>query len=779
MLAVHEGRHIVQMNQANDSPWLRLLSTVLGPDIGMGISLLIMPDWYFEGDATVSETTHTLGGRGRVASFDLWYRTDILNHPTYGYDRTMIGTGFERYPYLGPYVLGYYLTGYLRMNYGDDLFEQVHHRIGQWDGGTFDQEIERLTGQPIEVHFAELTAQLKQRWQQQRDAHPTTPVTSWKDPASDRWVSHYPLGMANGTLWTLRVDMNTGYQAGRWQAGEWEAVVDIPVDVARQYYSGAKTRAIRLHEEALCWVRERPDVVRPHRSYGDIQCWNADEGYHWVTQQQKFTHVAHHPDGFVAHELDAQRRSAIVWLDTQGQETRRHTLPVGSLAFDLSANDLGVVYVLAGADALDGLYHVRGTAEPVRLMPSVQEVIRAPQLTEHGLLFTSDRTGRDQLYWHTRDDTMQVQTRRPYGAYYPILMDDGKRVGFADYQSTGQQLAWIDLPLTGVNPAWFEADTDRPERYVEPLMRPINHAATAPVGELETGKYRPWQHLWNPTQWSISTDFRQVTAQVLSQDVLDHLTLELFAGYDFTEPAPLGGLTADYHWAAGPVLSVGAEQGADTRQLRAIASLPMQWTNATAEPYVGMVQQWSDDDTPEQRIGTGFDLALWRDRPMQAIRPQRAYSGTHQAEYHLAARQWSFASASTVTLSGWQPTQALEVQWATQWLQQVTPLLDDHPVFGAATAQELTQQNNLTYLFNSGAQGGALGSWVFLRNTEFGVSAHHQFQEDKHRAALGVSASPSLVLLRQNALRIAPKAALYYEPGEQAFSAQLSLNLAL
>ncbi|MGO3307580.1 MAG: hypothetical protein ACTILG_13045, partial [Sphingobacterium sp.] len=69
-LAIHELRHIAQFDKMTGKmkrPFLEQLAFAL-----YGLNL---PAWYFEGDAVLSETLNSTGGRGRLPSWEMPLRT--------------------------------------------------------------------------------------------------------------------------------------------------------------------------------------------------------------------------------------------------------------------------------------------------------------------------------------------------------------------------------------------------------------------------------------------------------------------------------------------------------------------------------------------------------------------------------------------------------------------------------------------------------------------------------------------------------------------------------
>jgi hypothetical protein len=120
-LALHEYRHAVQVDKFNQGT-TRGLSIVFG-EMATGAMLALMPSWFLEGDAVVSETALSSTGRGRLPSFEMEMRTISLDSTkSYSYDQVFLGS----YRYFVPdhYQYGYHMVSYIRLKYGSDFWDK-------------------------------------------------------------------------------------------------------------------------------------------------------------------------------------------------------------------------------------------------------------------------------------------------------------------------------------------------------------------------------------------------------------------------------------------------------------------------------------------------------------------------------------------------------------------------------------------------------------------------------------------------------------------------------
>jgi hypothetical protein len=121
-LALHEYRHVVQVSKFRQG-FTKGLSWIFG-EMATGAVSALMPKWFMEGDAVVNETVLSSTGRGRLPSFDMEFRTIILDTAvSFSYDQAFMGT----YNHFVPdyYQYGYHMVSYARVKYGPDFWEKM------------------------------------------------------------------------------------------------------------------------------------------------------------------------------------------------------------------------------------------------------------------------------------------------------------------------------------------------------------------------------------------------------------------------------------------------------------------------------------------------------------------------------------------------------------------------------------------------------------------------------------------------------------------------------
>jgi hypothetical protein len=97
LLSIHEFRHITQFSRL-DTGYIFAFHILFGPQLQGGLSMLLTPGWWFEGDAVATETALTHGGRGRNPQFTVEQKALLLAGKNYKYEKVFCGSYKDWYP---------------------------------------------------------------------------------------------------------------------------------------------------------------------------------------------------------------------------------------------------------------------------------------------------------------------------------------------------------------------------------------------------------------------------------------------------------------------------------------------------------------------------------------------------------------------------------------------------------------------------------------------------------------------------------------------------------
>ncbi len=141
-LITHESRHIQQFSNFNKG-FSKLFSFFLGQEGQLFANGLLLPDYFFEGDAVWQETLVTAQGRGRMPAFLNGFKALWLQNKNYSWMKYRSGSLKHFVP--DHYPLGYILLAYGYEKYGDNFWNKVTDDAVRFKS-IFNKAIEKHSG---------------------------------------------------------------------------------------------------------------------------------------------------------------------------------------------------------------------------------------------------------------------------------------------------------------------------------------------------------------------------------------------------------------------------------------------------------------------------------------------------------------------------------------------------------------------------------------------------------------------------------------------------------
>ncbi len=121
-LLIHENRHIQQFSNFNKGI-TKVFSFFLGQEGQLFANGLLIPDYFFEGDAVFQETLVSKQGRGRMPSFFNGFKSIWEADKKYSWWKYRSGSLKDYVP--DHYQLGYLMVAYGYEKYGNDFWKNV------------------------------------------------------------------------------------------------------------------------------------------------------------------------------------------------------------------------------------------------------------------------------------------------------------------------------------------------------------------------------------------------------------------------------------------------------------------------------------------------------------------------------------------------------------------------------------------------------------------------------------------------------------------------------
>ncbi|WP_046244910.1 hypothetical protein [Hymenobacter terrenus] len=553
-LAVHEFRHVGQFEKARQG-----IGKVLGPLFGdgaLGIAAVGVPQWFFEGDAVGTETALTRSGRGRIPNFNVGLRANLLAGRRYSYQKAVNGSLRDNVP--DWYVLGYFLTSYLKTHYGPAVWSSAlndYYRAPFYPF-SFSRSIRRTTGLTVEQLYDRTMTEIDSTWRVQQAALPAnTPVREMRVEASERIFTQYeyPQYVTDSTVLVLKTGL---------------AYIPQLVLLSRH---GAEQRVftpgqlnipemLSVNGGKAVWPEFQQHARWGQRIASELKVLDLKTGrLTRIGKGARYSAAALSPDGarLVATRTDASYHHALVVLDAQTgaeiqtlpnpqndfyQQPRWHPDGRRIVAVALSATGKTILLI-------DPTGPATGTSKA--LLPVANVNLTNPQPWRNFVLYNSSQSGLDALYAvSARTGQTYRVTVRPLGAYHAAVAPGGRTLAFHDYRATGARVVempldtttWVPVPTATVDvPGPYAAALTAREpagQLLSRLLTPPSAAQPDSVGaRYGVRRYSPLRHAFNLFSYGVvqSPSGNAVSVGLRSQDFLN--TTQVFAGvgYDQTE----------------------------------------------------------------------------------------------------------------------------------------------------------------------------------------------------------------------------------------------------
>jgi hypothetical protein len=545
LLAVHELRHVAQSAKSQQN-FNQLVYWLGGDSFLAGISMLNIPKWFWEGDAVGIETVLTQSGRGRMSGFSRLYRANLLACGGFGYYTQRFGSFKDKIS--DEYAIGYYLTTYLRRKYGPSALANIFQRTTR--PGLFHTTIKKITGKSLPKIYKEANQELKTLWQAQLSGLRITPATRLNTRNNADYTDYsFPQLGKDGEVIVLKSGIAMVPQFVSIDGKQCTRKVRTPgmIDV---------NIGFSIAQNKMIWVETIPDLIWDHCSYRVIQHYDIQaKRLKTLTKKSRYGAAALSPDAtqIVAFESDEGYNHQLVILDAEtGQVLQRLPNPENHYyltpQWSKEGKHIVVVKNVQCKATLVLIDVATGTTQD--LLPYTTAHLGCPMVQGQYVLYNSNYSGIDNIYAIDLATSQQYQvTSREYGAYNPIISEDGCWLIFNDFTQEGMDVAkmpfepkqWIPLAQVEDRSVHYHAPLVEQEGNSDVLEYVPNH--TYPIQ-----RYQPQEHWLNVHSWlSIedvnwnSEDFqhpidvlRKVKLKVLqSKDLLGTTELEIDYVHDF------------------------------------------------------------------------------------------------------------------------------------------------------------------------------------------------------------------------------------------------------
>lgn len=431
-LALHESRHIAQFDNLTGK-----IRGPFGEQLALALFGLNLPSWYFEGDAVLQETLFSGGGRGRVSSWQMPIRTDILTGRSYHFNKYIHGSFKDIVPSF--YTIGYFMNSELYQKdsliQGKILDEMNGKLLRPFN---FQRSLKKIYGHKASDIFELTMANLGQKWgadslrfetntPYKRDKYPT----SYLLPQSTKGSIY---ALQDGPQRTTRI-----VQINQNQEQKHKEILTLGMQIM-PYFD--------LRDELITWDEYRKDARFEKQTYNVIMLYD-------ILRKEKKTLsknsryyspiIAPNKKEILCIEVNLANRTSLIRLDiASSKKIDSLLLPVGIHLQQPQFNASGTeVIAIAVSEKGTNLLQINLQDNSFKLLLDWSNMqIERPLFDKEDIIFKANYGNKDDIFRWSKGSLTQLTNSR-FGAFNPSLHAD--TLWYNDYTPQGYQISNLQL----------------------------------------------------------------------------------------------------------------------------------------------------------------------------------------------------------------------------------------------------------------------------------------------------------------------------------------------
>ncbi len=550
-LSLHEYRHIVQQDQSKQG-WGKYIYYLFGNSGTSIMQGLTNPWWFWEGDAVGCESTMGYGGRGRIPSFDLTFRTQLLSRGAFPYVKAACGSLKNAIP--NHYLLGYLMTTYVKNHHGANAWDTIMTRTYTKPPlpFSFSRSIKKITGMNATQTYNAMTKELKELWGSQADSVKEIPVSYFDTKKEKLFVNYkFPQYLPNGDI----VVQKAGLETGSFLAFKSSIVDQSQFELLTKDGQEKKIRVSGVLDDnglmssagnKIVWSEFSYDPRWGARNYTVIKILDVrTKTQKQITRRSRLHAPCFSPDGKWVAAIEFTS-SSLFFIDLFDANT-------GKLVkqFDNPGNkqylqphftkDGRSIIVINWEPGLKSILKIDvETGHTSTMMKPVAENISAPVDYKNFILFNSPQSGIDNIYAVDTATGVQYQvTNRKYGAFNPCVSPDNTTIAFQDFTPDGFRVATMLIDTKKWIKVNLQEEQSGKVEYYKPFAKQEagNILAHIPDSVYPTSPYKRLANAIHVYSWGIEplSNLPEMSLGIKSQDLLSTTVLEAGYRYDNNE----------------------------------------------------------------------------------------------------------------------------------------------------------------------------------------------------------------------------------------------------
>lgn len=562
-LAVHEFRHVVQIERMNTG-LTKIFSILLGQQAAAGVSGAYLPWWFIEGDAVVTETALSKSGRGRLLSFEMPLKAQLLEKGSYDYEKATHGSFKDFTP--SPYHLGYQIVAYGRSKYGADFWDKTVENVARKPlfFNSFSSGIKKQSGLSKRQFYEKTMDFLAEKWS---EIDSEIKMSDYKIiTPRPKYFSSYinPVYLEDGSIIAFKTSMDDLTRIVKVNPAGDDEVLLTPGPTYLESLSSAGN--------LICWAELEPDLRWTQRNFSVIKLYNTQTKVLGnLTNKSRYHSPQLNPEGtrVAAIEVTDKNDYSLVILDLRGGVIYRYQSEDNAFLMHPTWSKDGkkmamTVFTEEGKNLR--ILNLDNSSTKDVLDFSYAEISR-PQIIGNRLFFIADYSGIDNIYAYdlNTEKITQISSVR-FGVGNFTYNANEQKIIFPNYSSDGFALA--EQPLNREKETPLSQIQNNSFTFVDDLVKQEKGIVEVKEDELKhypVTKYSKASKLFNFHSWapySLDVDNYEFKPgfMLMSQNPLSTAITSL--GYEYDMNEKFGKYFANFEYRGWyPIIDLNVEYG--------------------------------------------------------------------------------------------------------------------------------------------------------------------------------------------------------------------------
>lgn len=513
-LALHEYRHVNQF--VNQKKGIGHLFSWLFGDYGWaGMLGVSAPAWFLEGDATINETALSSGGRGRVPSFSSFQRAMLEEEVQYSYMKAHNGSFKDYVP--NHYNMGYLILSEIRREHGNKSFDRITSDAARLKGiiYPFSKAVKRETGKKVKDHY--FSAQSKLAESIPKIETPGQRLTS----GIRNDVTHYNHPIVEDDVIYFH-KRSRRHLAGIYKLQEdQETLVVNQGIILDEHFS--------KNGNQYAWVELQRDIRRGNQNYSNIILY--DEGTKTkriIGEKQRYFSPSFSPDGvnliFVNATTLGSSGISMMNIETNALLEIAKSSEI-QFFYPVIDRDQKFIYAFVKKGQKFAMAKLSLEGELELLTEWDNKVFGPLRMSEEHVIFHANYGGVDNVFaLELQTDRLMQVSNDPIGLYNPSNLENGIVVA-ARPSSKGFMLQELHTNPENWMPTATQRSREVPYYLETEHLEPVDILSEIGDYRFTTEPYPGTAKMLNPHSWYVEADGNQVSASVVSTNVLNNIEI--------------------------------------------------------------------------------------------------------------------------------------------------------------------------------------------------------------------------------------------------------------